>query len=205
MREENRTVEEVLALYTEGPQTGVFTDGASHPNPGPGGWGAVYVRDGQLVAEAFGQDPDTTNNRMELTALIRGFDLVPPGEACEMWTDSNLCVQTVNVWPKVGRRMAGNAKAAKSRTCLWSKSSTLKPGPDRKSNCVGLPHTRGFVGTNTLTHFQRRIAVSSSEPSFGDALHCRLPASIFVPNLSIVPIICSTLVRSRRSVRLTPP
>lgn len=100
MREENRTVEEVLALYTEGPQTGVFTDGASHPNPGPGGWGAVYVREGQLVAEAFGQDPDTTNNRMELTALIRGFDLVPPGEACEMWTDSNLCVQTVNVWAK---------------------------------------------------------------------------------------------------------
>jgi ribonuclease HI len=99
-REDNLTVAEVLARYTEGPQTGVFTDGASHPNPGPGGWGAVYVHDGQIVAEAFGQDPDTTNNRMELTALIKGFDLIPPGTPCEMWTDSNLCVQTANVWAK---------------------------------------------------------------------------------------------------------
>lgn len=99
-REENRTVAEVLAMYTEGPQTGVFTDGASHPNPGPGGWGAVYVRDGNIVAEAFGHDPFTTNNRMELTALIKGYDLVPLGEACDMWTDSNLCVQTINVWAK---------------------------------------------------------------------------------------------------------
>src|SRR5690606_34457597 len=97
-KEDNRTVAEVLALYTEGPQTGVFTDGASHPNPGPGGWGAGYVRDGQLIAEACGHEPNTTNNRMELTALIKGFDLVPAGVACDMWTDSNLCVQTVNVW-----------------------------------------------------------------------------------------------------------
>jgi ribonuclease HI len=60
----------------------------------------VYVRDGEIIAEAFGHDPITTNNRMELTALIQGFDLVPPGTSCDMWTDSNLCVQTVNVWAK---------------------------------------------------------------------------------------------------------
>jgi ribonuclease HI len=60
----------------------------------------VYVLDGQIVAEAWGEDPDTTNNRMELTALINAFDLVPPGTPCDMWTDSNLCVQTANVWAK---------------------------------------------------------------------------------------------------------
>src|SRR6185503_19219783 len=37
------TLQEVLETYTDGPTTGVFTDGAAHPNPGPGGWGAVYV------------------------------------------------------------------------------------------------------------------------------------------------------------------
>ena len=97
-READLSVEEVLKRYAGGPQDGVFTDGASHPNPGPGGWGAVYVREGVLQQEAFGHDPMTTNNRMELTALIRGFDLVPKGVACDVWTDSQLCVKTINEW-----------------------------------------------------------------------------------------------------------
>ncbi len=95
---ENLTVGEVLERYTDGPSTGVFTDGSSVPNPGPGGWGAVYVRDGEIVAQDFGHDPDTTNNRMELLALIRGIDLVPPGVPATLYTDSNLAVQTVNQW-----------------------------------------------------------------------------------------------------------
>jgi ribonuclease HI len=97
-REENLTPEEVLAKYTEGPLDGVFTDGAAHPNPGPGGWGAVYVRDGEVVREAQGHDPDTTNNRMELTALIEGCQLVPTGERAVVWTDSELCVNTITKW-----------------------------------------------------------------------------------------------------------
>jgi ribonuclease HI len=97
-REEDLTVAEILEKYTDGPQTGVFTDGASHPNPGPGGWGAVYVKNGELQAEAFGHEPNTTNNRMELTAIIHAFDLVPAGAACDVWTDSQLCVNTINQW-----------------------------------------------------------------------------------------------------------
>ncbi|MEE9228203.1 MAG: RNase H family protein, partial [Acidimicrobiia bacterium] len=62
------TLEEVLEKYSGGPQTGVFTDGSSVPNPGPGGWGAVYVADGELIDQAYGVDSDTTNNRMEYTA-----------------------------------------------------------------------------------------------------------------------------------------
>lgn len=103
-REEDLTLAEVLAKYTEGPQSGVFTDGASHPNPGPGGWGAVYVEDGQVIREAFGHDPQTTNNRMELTALIHGFDLVPRGVSCQVWTDSQLCVKTINEWAAAWQR-----------------------------------------------------------------------------------------------------
>ncbi len=80
------------------PQTGVFTDGSSVPNPGPGGWGAVYVVDGAVVAEASGSDPDTTNNRMELMALIEAVDLVPEGTATKVHSDSNLAVRTINEW-----------------------------------------------------------------------------------------------------------
>jgi ribonuclease HI len=92
------TLAEVLEKYHDGPSTGVFTDGSSHPNPGPGGWGAVYVVDGTVVAEAHGDDRDTTNNRMELTALRAGCDLVPAGTAAVLYTDSNLAVRTVNEW-----------------------------------------------------------------------------------------------------------
>jgi len=80
------------------PQTGVFTDGGCVPNPGPGGWGAVYVVDGTIVEEAHGHDPDTTNNRMELTALIEGAKLVPGGTAVPVYSDSNLAVRTINEW-----------------------------------------------------------------------------------------------------------
>ena len=80
------------------PQTGVFTDGGCVPNPGPGGWGAVYVVDGEIVAEKHGHDPDTTNNRMELTALIEGSRLVPEGTGVTVYSDSNLAVRTINEW-----------------------------------------------------------------------------------------------------------
>lgn len=89
---------EVLARYTAGPDTGVFTDGAADPNPGPGGWGAVYVIDNQIVGERFGHEPHTTNNRMELTALLAGIDLVPPGRSAIVFSDSELCVKTFNDW-----------------------------------------------------------------------------------------------------------
>ncbi len=80
------------------PMTGVFTDGSSVPNPGPGGWGAVYVVDNEIVQEAYGYGGDTTNNRMELLALINAVDLVPEGTAATVYSDSKLAVQTINEW-----------------------------------------------------------------------------------------------------------
>jgi len=80
------------------PTTGVFTDGSSVPNPGPGGWGVVYVIDDEIVAEKHGHDPDTTNNRMELMALLEALVLVPEGRAVTIYSDSNLAVRTINEW-----------------------------------------------------------------------------------------------------------
>ena len=80
------------------PTTGVFTDGSSVPNPGPGGWGAVYVIDNEIVSEASGFGGDTTNNRMELKALIEAVSLVPEGTPTTVYSDSNLAVRTINEW-----------------------------------------------------------------------------------------------------------
>ena len=99
-REENLPVAAVLARHTAGPKDGVFTDGAADPNPGPGGWGAVYVVGDRAVAEECGHERHTTNNRMELVALIAGCRLVPPGTPAVLHTDSMLCVNTITKWAK---------------------------------------------------------------------------------------------------------
>ncbi len=98
LQEEHLTLDEVLAKYTAGPSDGVFTDGSSIPNPGPGGWGAVYVAGGEVVAQDHGHDPDTTNNRMELLAIHKGIELVPAGTPATVFTDSRLCVDTLTKW-----------------------------------------------------------------------------------------------------------
>lgn len=97
-REENLSVAQVLEKYHDGPTSGVFTDGAASPNPGPGGWGAVYVIDQRIIDERWGHEAHTTNNRMELMALRAGIALIPAGTACVIYTDSQLCVNTFNKW-----------------------------------------------------------------------------------------------------------
>jgi ribonuclease HI len=75
--------EEVLARYSAGPKSGVFTDGSCEGNPGPGGWGVVWVEDDAVRAERSGRDPATTNNRMELAALIAAYELLPADAAVD--------------------------------------------------------------------------------------------------------------------------
>ena len=89
---------QVLGKYDDGPGSGVFTDGSAVPNPGPGGWGAVWVEDGAIQAQRHGHDPDTTNNRMELRALIEAFQMLPHDAVAEVRTDSRLCVDTITKW-----------------------------------------------------------------------------------------------------------
>lgn len=98
MLEEHRTLAEVLKRYQGGPNTGVFTDGGSSPNPGPGGWGFVHVENGEILHQGHGHHPDTTNNRMELTAIINALKSLPLDAKAVIYSDSNICVQTVNQW-----------------------------------------------------------------------------------------------------------
>jgi len=92
------SLDEVLARYHGGPTTGVFTDGSCEGNPGPGGWATVWVVDNEIIDTRTGSDRDTTNNRMELAALIAGLRMLPEDSDLEIYSDSNLCVQTVNQW-----------------------------------------------------------------------------------------------------------
>ena len=90
--------------------SGVFTDGSATPNPGPGGWGVVWVEDDRIIDQASGTAPDTTNNRMELTALIEAVNMVPEGTAATLYSDSNLAVRTVNEWAAGWKRRGWKRK-----------------------------------------------------------------------------------------------
>ena len=68
------------------------------PNPGPGGWGVVWVEEGEIREERHGHEAHTTNNRMELTALIEAYRILPEDAQAVVHTDSRLCVQTILEW-----------------------------------------------------------------------------------------------------------
>lgn len=73
----------------------LYTDGASSGNPGPGGWGAV-LKCGPLRKELSGGFALTTNNRMELLAVIKGLEAIRwRGADVEVWSDSQYVVNTI--------------------------------------------------------------------------------------------------------------
>ena len=96
--DERLSLSETLEQFEDGPDTGVFTDGFCEPNPGCGGWGAVKVEKGAILAERSGLEEQTTNNRMELKALIEGYKILQADEVVDVFTDSQLCVNTITKW-----------------------------------------------------------------------------------------------------------
>ena len=104
------TPEQVLERHTEGPDTGVFTDGSCEGNPGPGGWGFVWVKNDAIAIQKHGYEPATTNNRMELRALIEAYKAIPRDEKLTVYTDSQLCVSTVNEWAEGWERRGWRRK-----------------------------------------------------------------------------------------------
>ncbi len=75
----------------------IYTDGACRGNPGPGGWGAVLSTAGH-VKEISGAEPETTNNRMELTAAIRALRALKRHCQVRLYTDSQYVRTGVTEW-----------------------------------------------------------------------------------------------------------
>jgi ribonuclease HI len=75
----------------------VYTDGACKGNPGPGGWGALLQYKGK-TRELFGGEAHSTNNRMELTAVIRALASLKRRCPVEIYTDSQYVKQGIERW-----------------------------------------------------------------------------------------------------------
>ena len=89
----------------------IFTDGAYKGNPGPGGWGAL-LRMGRHEKEIFGGEAHTTNNRMELTAVIKALGTLTEPCEVDLYSDSTYVVEGITHWVK-GWQQRGWKTAAK--------------------------------------------------------------------------------------------
>ena len=72
----------------------IYTDGACSGNPGPGGWGAVLIY-GEHQRELSGGEARTTNNRMELTAVISALEVLKEPCRVELWSDSKYVIDAL--------------------------------------------------------------------------------------------------------------
>jgi len=107
----------------------IFTDGACRGNPGPGGWGAV-LRYGDKERQLFGGEALTTNNRMELTAVIRALEALKRRCRVQVTTDSQYVkkgiTEWIQGWKRRGWRTASQAPVKNED--LWRRLDALVSG-----------------------------------------------------------------------------
>ena len=75
----------------------IYTDGACSGNPGPGGWGALLMWNGH-EKELSGGEAETTNNRMEMMAVIKALEALKGSSKVELYTDSKYVMQGITEW-----------------------------------------------------------------------------------------------------------
>ncbi|MES9904578.1 MAG: ribonuclease HI [Sedimenticola sp.] len=107
----------------------IYTDGACKGNPGPGGWGAV-MRYGDSEKQLYGGERDTTNNRMELLAVIKALETLKRPVSVRVTTDSQYVkkgiTEWIHNWKKNGWKTA--AKKPVKNSDLWQRLDKLVVG-----------------------------------------------------------------------------
>lgn len=121
----------------------LFTDGACRGNPGPGGWGAI-IRYNNIEKEFSGAEPNTTNNRMEITAVIMGLSKLKEPCNVELYSDSQyVCNALSKGWAKKWQK--NNWMRTKTEPALnadlWEKLLTLC-----KTHNVSVHWVKGHAG-----------------------------------------------------------
>ena len=104
----------------------IYTDGACSGNPGPGGWG-VYIDNNGEIIELSGNESETTNNRMELQAIIEALSYFSDISKINLFTDSKYVIDAANSWMvnwKKNGWQTAQKKPVKNKD-LWIKLDTL--------------------------------------------------------------------------------
>jgi ribonuclease HI len=104
----------------------IYTDGACKGNPGPGGWGALII-DGDTKNEIYGGESNTTNNRMEIMAVIMALKAIKNKNQITVFTDSTYVQKGINDWIekwKINGWRTSNRKDVKNKD-LWVQLDSL--------------------------------------------------------------------------------
>ncbi len=119
----------------------IHTDGACKGNPGRGGWAAIIQQNGHQRVVS-GNDPHTTNNRMEMTAAIKGLEAVDPSERIVLNSDSTYVVNTMtkgwkrkanhDLWEKLDRLVAD-----RQIEWRWVRGHNGDPGNEMADSVAG--------------------------------------------------------------------
>ena len=115
----------------------IYTDGACKGNPGPGGWGA-WLRSGEHEKELWGGEKLTTNNRMELTAVIEALASLKRRCTVALYTDSEYVRNGITTWIHGWKKrgwLTADKKPVKNVE-LWQRLETLTAGHDVKWHWV---------------------------------------------------------------------
>lgn len=105
----------------------IYTDGACSGNPGPGGWGVLLRYNGH-EKELSGGEFETTNNRMEMQAVIEGLSALKKPSKVKLYTDSQYVQKGVTEWMK-GWKAKGWPSRIKNQD-LWQRIDSLLQGHD---------------------------------------------------------------------------
>ena len=108
----------------------IFTDGASSGNPGPGGWGAL-LRCRGVEKELSGGEKETTNNRMELTAVISALAALKTSCDISLYTDSKYVMDGITRWLPNWKKngwKTSNKKSPVKNVDLWQRLDELAGG-----------------------------------------------------------------------------
>jgi ribonuclease HI len=109
----------------------LYTDGSCHGNPGPGGWAAILEYDGRK-RELSGAERSTTNNQMELRAVIEGLRVLKEPCRVEVHSDSQYVVKGMQSWLKAWKRrgwLTADRQPVKNAD-LWRELDRLASGHD---------------------------------------------------------------------------
>nr|QBK87883.1 MAG: ribonuclease H [Marseillevirus LCMAC202] len=105
-----------------------YTDGSASPNPGPGGAGSVILCNDKVIAELVHTGGNTTNNRMELYALIMTYPHLPTDESVTLYTDSQYVQKGLTEWIHgwIKRNWQTSAKKPVKNKELWQQLIVLR-------------------------------------------------------------------------------